>query len=118
MERAKTAAVYCRTAQRDDSVIENQKTQLIRLANGQGYGRVLVFTDNGASGLNLNRPGFAAMNAAIDSGEVHAVFVGNISRIGRSFILTKQWLERLQGKGVALIAAGVYVPAGGVGYGA
>jgi DNA invertase Pin-like site-specific DNA recombinase len=118
MAQEKTAAVYCRTAHRDDSVIENQKAELTRLANGQGYGRFLVFTDNGASGANLNRPGFDELNTAIDSGAVHTVFVRDISRIGRDWILTEQWLERLHRKGIALMSANEGALLGGDGYGA
>jgi DNA invertase Pin-like site-specific DNA recombinase len=118
MAQEKTAAVYCRTAQKDDAASENQKAQLTRLANEQGYGRVLVFTDNGVSGATMNRPGFAAMNAAIDRGEIHSVLVSNLSRIGRNYIQTEQWIERLYGENVALIAADIGVLTGGVGYGA
>ena len=117
MAQEKIAAVYCRTALANDSVIENQKVELTRLAHRQGFDKVLVFTDNGVSGATMNRPGFTAMNAAIDSGEVHAVFVSNLSRVGRNFIQTEQWLEWIQDKGVALITADVGVLAGGVGYG-
>jgi DNA invertase Pin-like site-specific DNA recombinase len=118
MAQTKTAAIYCRAACKDDSVIESQKAQLTKCAKAQGYDKMLVFIDNGTSGVNFNRHGFNQLNTAIDNGTVHAVFVRNISRIGRDFIRTGQWIKRLQNKGAALISVDDNVFVGGDGYGA
>jgi DNA invertase Pin-like site-specific DNA recombinase len=118
MEQPKTAAIYCRTAVRDDLAIENQKTVLTRLATAQGYGQPLIFIDNGVSGLKYSRPAFDELNAAIDSGTVGAVFIHDLSRIGRNYIQTEKWLERVHSKGIKLISACEGEMGGGVIYGA
>jgi DNA invertase Pin-like site-specific DNA recombinase len=117
MAQTRTAAIYCRTAYKDDSVIESQKAGLTQNAKARGYDRLLVFTDNGAIGTNFNRHGWRQLNTAIDNGTVGAVFVRNISRISRNFILMEQWIEQLQSKGVNLIAVDDNIFVGGNGYG-
>ena len=100
-------AVYIRLACENDEILEMQKGKVLHYAVEQGYGKhdeLLIFADNGASGNNFNRPAFIEMNAAINSGEVNAVIVQSISRIGRDYVGTGQWLESMEKKGIAIKA--------------
>jgi DNA invertase Pin-like site-specific DNA recombinase len=117
MEQVKTAAIYCRTAVRDDTAIERQKTELTRLATEQGYEQPFIFIDNGISGLKYSRPAFDELNAAIGNTSINAVFIRDLSRIGRNFVQTAQWIEQVQSRGITLISACEGKLRGGLTYG-
>ncbi len=48
--------------------------------------RTLFFVDDGITGTTMKRPGFQKMIAAIESGYISAVFVKNLSQLGRNYI--------------------------------
>ena len=68
-------AVYCRLALKDDEVMKVQKERLLRYALEQGYDDVALYVDNGASGLNFNRPGFSQLNKDIDAGLICVIII-------------------------------------------
>lgn len=76
---------------------------LKQLPNEQGFEQILVFADNGESGITLDRLGFNRLNKAIDRGEVNTIFVRDFSRIGGNLITTEQWFEKMQKKGINVI---------------
>ena len=86
-----TAALYLRLS-RDDGLdaesnsITNQKTLLTKVAKEKGYDNLLTFADDGISGVTMNRPGFIKMMAELDKGYIEAVFVKDLSRLGRNYI--------------------------------
>lgn len=88
---ADTAALYVRLS-RDDNYggesysISNQKRLLTKAAKEKGYVNLPVFSDDGVSGVTMERPGFNAMLDAVKSGAVSAVFVKDLSRLGRNYI--------------------------------
>lgn len=47
---------------------------------------MLVFADDGISGVTMNRPGFIEMIEELDKGYIEAVFVKDLSRLGRNYI--------------------------------
>ena len=104
MEKAKRAAVYCRLAQADDEAMALQKERILRYAAELGYTNPIVYADNGASGLTLDRPAFSAMNADIAVGKIGAVIVLSISRIGRNPIELLSWIDKTMRKGIVLNA--------------
>lgn len=62
------------------------------------------YTDNGFSGMNYNRPGFQRMMEDLRGGKIDCVIVKDISRFGRHFLLTSEYVERTLPKmGVRLI---------------
>lgn len=62
------------------------------------------YADNGFSGMNYNRPGFQRMMEDLRSGKIDCVIVKDISRFGRHFLLTSEYVERTLPKmGVRLI---------------
>ena len=86
-----TAALYCRLS-RDDNMdtesnsIQNQKKLLQRVAREKGYTDTLFFVDDGITGTTMKRPGFQKMLTAIEAGYISAVFVKDLSRLGRNYI--------------------------------
>jgi DNA invertase Pin-like site-specific DNA recombinase len=86
-----TAAIYVRLS-RDDGLdsesnsISNQKTLLTKIANEKGYSSLLTFSDDGISGVSMNRPGFNEMIKELEKGYISAVFVKDLSRLGRNYI--------------------------------
>ena len=86
-----TAALYCRLS-RDDNMdsesnsIQNQRKILQKAAKDKGYTDTIFFVDDGITGTTMKRPGFQKMLAAIEAGYISAVFVKDLSRLGRNYI--------------------------------
>lgn len=51
-----------------------------------GYADTLFFVDDGITGTTMKRPGFQKMITAIEAGYISAVFVKDLSRLGRNYI--------------------------------
>jgi DNA invertase Pin-like site-specific DNA recombinase len=54
---------------------------------------VRIFSDNGLTGTNFDRPGFEALLDAIRRGEVNCVVVKDLSRFGRDYIEAGNYIE-------------------------
>ena len=86
-----TAALYCRLS-RDDNMdsesnsIQNQRKILQKAAKDKGYTDTIFFVDDGITGTTMKRPGFQKMLTAIEAGYISAVFVKDLSRLGRNYI--------------------------------
>ena len=86
-----TAFLYERLS-RDDNMdgesysIGNQKKLLIKVAKEKGYTNLVHFFDDGISGVTMDRPGFADMIQQLEQGKAAAVFVKDLSRLGRTYI--------------------------------
>ena len=86
-----TAALYCRLS-RDDNMdsesnsIQNQRKILQKAAKDKGYTDTVFFVDDGITGTTMKRPGFQKMLTAIEAGYISAVFVKDLSRLGRNYI--------------------------------
>lgn len=93
-----TAALYCRLS-RDDNMdtesnsITNQKKLLQKAAKDKGYEETIFFVDDGITGTTLNRPGFQQMLKAIEAGYISAVFVKDLSRLGRDYLKVGYYTE-------------------------
>ena len=89
--RDKTAFIYVRLS-RDDELegesysISNQKKLLTKVAKDKGYTNIVVFCDDGISGVTMNRPEFNKMIEQIQLGKASAVFIKDLSRLGRNYI--------------------------------
>ena len=86
-----TAALYCLLSRDDDmdtesNSIQNQKKILQKAAKEKGYADTLFFVDDGITGTTMKRPGFQKMITAIEAGYISAVFVKDLSRLGRNYI--------------------------------
>jgi len=89
--RDTTAAIYPRLS-RDDGLdgdsnsIDTQKKLLTKIAKEKGYTNILTFVDDGVSGVTMNRPGFISMMEELKKGYIGAVFVKDLSRLGRNHL--------------------------------
>ena len=89
--REATAFLYERLS-RDDNLegesysIVNQKKLLTKVAKEKGYTNLVHFLDDGISGVTMNRPGFVEMMQQLEQGKASAVFVKDLSRLGRNYI--------------------------------
>lgn len=81
---------------RDSDSIENQ-TELLTayVENHPSLEKVACFTDNGYTGTDFHRPEFQRMMEAVQNGEVNCVVVKDLSRLGRNYIETSQFIERI-----------------------
>ena len=105
-----TAALYLRLSREDgldteSNSIQTQKALLTKVAKEKGYTNLLVFADDGVSGVTMNRPGFVQLMEELDRGYVEALFVKDLSRLGRNYIevgrLTEEYLPE---RGIRLVA--------------
>ena len=86
-----TAFLYERLS-RDDNLegesysIGNQKKLLAKVAKEKGYTNLVHFLDDGISGVTMDRPGFVEMIRQLEQGKADAVFVKDLSRLGRNYI--------------------------------
>lgn len=86
-----TAFLYERLS-RDDNLegesysIGNQKKLLTKVAKEKGYTYLVHFLDDGISGVTMDRPGFQDMIHQLEQGKASAVFVKDLSRLGRNYI--------------------------------
>ena len=86
-----TAFLYERLS-RDDNLegesysIGNRKKLLTKVAKEKGYTNLVHFLDDGISGVTMDRPGFVEMIQQLEQGRAAAVFVKDLSRLGRNYI--------------------------------
>lgn len=93
-------AIYVRLSVEDGDDVEqnsigNQKKLCMAYMQGmQDVTLVNVYMDHGFTGMNYNRPGFQDMYDAIVRGDVNCVIVKDVSRFGRHYIITSEYLQR------------------------
>ena len=79
-EEIKITALYERLSRDDEQAgesnsIQNQKKYLEEYARQKGLRNIRHFYDDGYSGTNFNRPGFAALLEEIEAGHVEVLIV-------------------------------------------
>ena len=99
--RDNTASLYLRLS-RDDNLegesysISNQKKLLTKVAKEKGYTNLLIYIDDGISGVTMQRPDYIRMIEDFENNKSSALFVKDLSRIGRNYIevgkLTEEFL--------------------------
>lgn len=109
-EEIKITALYERLSRDDEQAgesnsIQNQKNYLEEYAHQKGLRNIKHFCDDGYSGTNFNRPGFAALLEEIEAGRVANLVVKDLSRFGRNYLQVGYYTEiMLPKKGVRFIA--------------
>ncbi|MEE0763644.1 MAG: recombinase family protein [Akkermansia sp.] len=109
-EEIKITALYERLSRDDEQAgesnsIQNQKMYLEEYARQKGLRNIRHFSDDGYSGTNFNRPGFAALLDEIEAGHVETLVVKDLSRFGRNYLQVGYYTEILfPKKGVRFIA--------------
>ncbi len=95
------AGIYTRLSVEDgddleqNSIGNQKKIGLHFLAHHPEIALVDTYTDNGVSGMIFKRPDFVRMIDDIHSGRINCVIVKDISRLGRHFVMTSEYVERV-----------------------
>ena len=87
----KITAIYCRLSRDDDlagdsNSIIYQKDMLTRYARERNFPNVSVYSDDGWSGTNFERPDWKRLISDIEAGKVGIVLVKDLSRVGRDYL--------------------------------
>jgi DNA invertase Pin-like site-specific DNA recombinase len=84
----KVTMAYCRVSTEEQAEegysIDGQADKLRQYANLRDQGEVVVISDPGISGKDLNRPGVQQLLAAIEAGHVAHVLVWRLDRLSRN----------------------------------
>ena len=94
----KITALYCRLSQDDmlqgeSNSITNQKAILKKYAEDNGFSNPVFYVDDGVSGTTWEREGFKAMLGDIEEGKVGTVITKDLSRLGRDYLKTGEYIE-------------------------
>ena len=94
----KITALYCRLSQDDmlqgeSNSITNQKAILKKYADDNSFGNTVYYVDDGVSGTTFEREGFKAMMADVVAGNVGTVITKDLSRLGRDYLKTGEYIE-------------------------
>lgn len=96
-------AIYIRLSKEDEDKgydesesIKNQKALLTEYVNklGPDYELIDLYIDPGFTGTNFNRPDFQRMIGDIEDGKVNMVITKDLSRLGRDYIETGEYIEK------------------------
>jgi DNA invertase Pin-like site-specific DNA recombinase len=91
--------------QGESNSITNQKKILEDYACRGGFGNLLHIADDGYSGTNFDRPGWKRLVAEAGAGNVGAVIVKDMSRVGRDYLQVGFYTEVFfREKGIRFIA--------------
>ena len=108
-QAAKMTILYERLS-RDDLLageslsIANQKQILETYAEQNGYKPYLHLSDDGHSGVQWDRPGWQELLAMVERGEVGAILVKTMDRMGRDYLRMGLYREMFKERGIRLIA--------------
>ena len=99
----KRIALYTRVSQ-DTQTTENQRRELVAVAERLGWEIVAEFTDHGISGSKgrEKRPGYDALMKAVARREIDMVASWAVDRLGRSLQHLVTFLTEINAKGVDL----------------
>lgn len=92
-------ALYLRLSRDDGTVTDsesilNQKAFLLDYAKANSLNVVEIFSDDGFSGLNFDRPEFNRMIEMIESGKIDTVVTKDLSRLGRDYIGVGNYIDK------------------------
>lgn len=101
MQEIFLAGLYIRLSVEDEDNIEQnsignqRKIGLYYLKDRSDITLVNVYTDNGYTGMNFHRPDFMRMMEDLKKGVINCVIVKDISRLGRHFLQTSEYVEKI-----------------------
>lgn len=92
-------ALYIRLSKEDEKEgesesVTNQKSLLLEFVKQNGYELVDIYIDDGYTGTNFDRPNFQRMIKDIELGKINMVVTKDMSRLGRDYIGTGQYIEK------------------------
>ncbi|MBR1444319.1 MAG: recombinase family protein [Firmicutes bacterium] len=80
----------------ESDTIENQIEIIRRYIAGRKYLKeVKLYVDNGRSGTNFDRDAFEEMMRDAEKKKIECIIVKDLSRLGRNFIQTGEYIERI-----------------------
>lgn len=94
------AGLYSRLSVEDgddteqNSIGNQRKIGLTYLEEHTEIQLVDIYSDHGFTGMNYNRPDFKRMLKDLQGGRINCIIIKDISRLGRHFILTSEFVER------------------------
>ena len=96
----KTAAYVRLSRENDETMLRgsifNQADYVTKFINDRDDMELYeVYIDDGCSGTNYDRPAFQRMLSDMKSGRVNALVIKDLSRLGRNFIATGEYLEMI-----------------------
>ncbi|MBR1736025.1 MAG: recombinase family protein, partial [Firmicutes bacterium] len=100
-EKVFGCAVYARlsienSGRAESDTIENQIEIIRRYIKSKDYLKeVKLYVDNGRSGTNFERDAFEEMMRDAKDGKIDCIVVKDLSRLGRNFIQTGEYIERI-----------------------
>ena len=100
-EKVYNTGIYVRLSvednnRKDSDSIEMQKYMLQKYVNEQPNMRVYsLYSDNGRTGTNFKRPEFERLMDDVRAGKVNCVVVKDLSRLGRNYIETGNYMEKI-----------------------
>jgi DNA invertase Pin-like site-specific DNA recombinase len=110
------AALYLRISREDGETsqsIENQREFLLSYAQSMGFYVAGIYSDDGYSGTNFDRPAFRRLLSDIEAGKIDIVITKDLSRLGRDYIGTGDFIERyFPSRKVRYIAVNDHVDSG------
>lgn len=100
VEKIWQTAIYVRLSREDNlsdsDSIENQIALIDGyLADRPYLRRVEVFSDNGFTGTDFLRPEWQRLMEKVKGGEINCIVVKDLSRLGRNYIETGEFLEKI-----------------------
>ena len=94
-------AGYARTSTKAQD-LASQKRDIEAWTQSQGH-ELISFEDNDISGRTSSRPGIEAVMQAVEQGDVDAVAITEISRIGRSVKFIAEFMDKLAAANVKVV---------------
>ena len=93
-------AIYARLSREDNlsnsDSIENQIALLERYIDARPYLQLAdIFADNGFTGTDFERPEWQRLMEAVQHREINCIIVKDLSRLGRNYIETGEFLEKI-----------------------
>jgi len=100
----KKAAIYCRVASNLDepNAIRKQEKKVLAFAKSNGNLPSAIYSDNGYSGLSVERPALQRMIADIETGKITHVYVDDISHLFRDIKLSSRFYDLCDRHDVAI----------------
>lgn len=81
---------------RDRHTLENQKNIILDFLDRQPDIRLVdIYTDDGESGTNFDRPGFKRLMDDVRAGKINCIIVKDLSRFARDFREAGHYLEQI-----------------------
>ena len=101
MSRPFRAGLYARISMETEETLERgtieTQVELLKnfVADTEDISVAEVYKDSDYSGTNFDRPGFVQMMEDIKHGKINCVIVKDLSRLGRNYVETSNYIERV-----------------------